>query len=103
MDIFKLEALNKAALSLSRMVFVGSSVVLTSNALADETLEEIVVTAQKREQNAQDIPMNINTLVNETLDNLNIKDFADYVLQFCLLYTSPSQRDATLSRMPSSA
>ena len=81
MDIFKLEALNKAALSLSRMVFVGSSVVLTSNALADETLEEIVVTAQKREQNAQDVPMNINTLVNETLDNLNIKDFADYVLQ----------------------
>ena len=24
-------------------------------------------------------------------------------LQFCLLYTSPSPRDATLSRMPSSA
>ena len=44
MDIFKLEALNKAALSLSRMVFVGSSVVLTSNALADETLEEILTT-----------------------------------------------------------
>ena len=27
----------------------------------------------------------------------------DIVLQDCLLYTSPSPRDATLSRMPSSA
>ena len=27
----------------------------------------------------------------------------DLVFQFCLLYTSPSPRDATLSRMPSSA
>ena len=27
----------------------------------------------------------------------------DDVLNFCLLYTSPSPRDATLSRMPSSA
>ena len=26
-----------------------------------------------------------------------------YLLQICLLYTSPSPRDATLSRMPSSA
>ena len=32
-------------------------------------------------------------------------DFADRdaVYKFCLLYTSPSPRDATLSRMPSSA
>ena len=28
---------------------------------------------------------------------------ADLVISFCLLYTSPSPRDATLSRMPSSA
>ena len=27
----------------------------------------------------------------------------DEMLNFCLLYTSPSPRDATLSRMPSSA
>ena len=29
--------------------------------------------------------------------------FGDKVLTTCLLYTSPSPRDATLSRMPSSA
>ena len=27
----------------------------------------------------------------------------NYILNFCLLYTSPSPRDATLSSMPSSA
>ena len=29
--------------------------------------------------------------------------FSTYKLETCLLYTSPSPRDATLSRMPSSA
>ena len=36
----------------------------------------------------------------------SMKDFADVAVPFwsgCLLYTSPSPRDATLSRMPSSA
>ena len=33
-----------------------------------------------------------------------VKVFEDNnILSFCLLYTSPSPRDATLSRMPSSA
>ena len=31
------------------------------------------------------------------------KDYLNYVVDTCLLYTSPSPRDATLSRMPSSA
>ena len=32
-----------------------------------------------------------------------IKNFVDLNNDTCLLYTSPSPRDATLSRMPSSA
>ena len=34
---------------------------------------------------------------------LNPKESAEEVAKSCLLYTSPSPRDATLSRMPSSA
>ena len=34
---------------------------------------------------------------------LKKKKLADYLIYSCLLYTSPSPRDATLSRMPSSA
>ena len=32
-----------------------------------------------------------------------VNDKYEYLYNFCLLYTSPSPRDATLSRMPSSA
>ena len=34
---------------------------------------------------------------------LEWEEFLDPYIQACLLYTSPSPRDATLSRMPSSA
>ena len=44
-------------------------------------IEEIIVTARKREESLQDVPIAIT----------------------CLLYTSPSPRDRTRSRMPSSA
>ena len=39
------------------------------------------------------------------LDNLDIPSIKEKGVEFviCLLYTSPSPRDATLSRMPSSA
>ena len=42
------------------------------------------------------------TVLNTKADEVKmLKDFTDTVT--CLLYTSPSPRDATLSRMPSSA
>lgn len=40
-------------------------------------LEEIVVTAQKREQNMQDVPVAVTALSGETLSNQRINDFAD--------------------------
>ena len=45
----------------------------------------------------------IKRLVGLPGDNLLIENGDIYVLEPCLLYTSPSPRDATLSRMPSSA
>ena len=38
-----------------------------------------------------------------SMGNTVIKSNANKVRKICLLYTSPSPRDATLSRMPSSA
>ena len=46
--------------------------------------------------------LTIGPLVCKSLRDDGIKDFIDVHL-ICLLYTSPSPRDATLSRMPSSA
>ncbi|MEM9385032.1 MAG: TonB-dependent receptor [Pseudomonadota bacterium] len=51
----------------------------TGAALAQElTLEEVVVTAQKRTQNLQDVPVSVNVLGEQKLDELNITGFADY-------------------------
>ena len=43
------------------------------------SLGEVIVTAQKREQSLQDVPISIKALDNQTLDELNIQNFKDYV------------------------
>ena len=42
-------------------------------------LEEIVVTAEKRTENLQDVPISIQTLSSEKLEQLHITDIDDYV------------------------
>lgn len=46
---------------------------------ADRTLEEIVVTAQKRQESLQDVPVSVQVLSNKMLEELNLKSFEDYV------------------------
>ena len=41
--------------------------------------------------------------IEEMINTKGPKEACDSLLSICLLYTSPSPRDATLSRMPSSA
>src|SRR6202050_3465531 len=43
------------------------------------TLEEVIVTAQKRTENLQDVPISIQALGNEKLEQLNIVNIDDYV------------------------
>ena len=43
------------------------------------TLEEVIVTAQKREENLQNVPVSIQAIGTQRLDQLGIKDFGDYV------------------------
>ncbi|HEX5764742.1 MAG TPA: TonB-dependent receptor plug domain-containing protein, partial [Woeseiaceae bacterium] len=42
-------------------------------------LEEIVVTAQKREQNLQDVAISVQVLGNQQLEQLNLNNFEDYI------------------------
>ena len=42
-------------------------------------------------------------LISTAIKFVNDLQIAEDIVQDCLLYTSPSPRDATLSRMPSSA
>ena len=42
-------------------------------------LEEVVVTAQKRTENLQDVPVSITAIGTERLEQLNVQSFNDYV------------------------
>jgi iron complex outermembrane receptor protein len=42
-------------------------------------LDEIVVTAQKRTENLQDVPVSIHVLGNQQLEDLNVNGFEDYI------------------------
>jgi outer membrane receptor protein involved in Fe transport len=46
---------------------------------AGATLEEVVITAQKRSENLQDVPISVQALGTERLDQLQVSDMADYV------------------------
>ena len=54
-----------------------------SNLLAQEpsnfALEEIIVTATKRELNIQDVGQSIMALTNEDIEKMGIKSMADYI------------------------
>ena len=75
-----------------RAILLSSAIVVHSTAAAqsapsqaglasDEAtpLSEIVVTAQRRSENIQDVPMSIEVLDNKKLDQLEIQKFEDYV------------------------
>ena len=46
---------------------------------AGEELQEVIVTANRREENLQDVPMTIQVLTGETLAKLNATTFDDFV------------------------
>ena len=61
--------------------------------------------AQIQNDTTQIVDYHVHIFSPELITNLSIQvhDFKKARFQICLLYTSPSPRDATLSRMPSSA
>ena len=65
-----------------RLMLGASLLAVASPAFAQEAaeeggLDEIVVTAQKREQNLQDVPIAISAIGSEKLERLNVRDTRD--------------------------
>ena len=56
-----------------------------------EDATEIIVTAQKREENLQDVALSIQAIGNRRLDQLNVSDFQDYVKQLPSVSFNTSQ------------
>ena len=57
----------------------ATALMLPMQAAMGQTLEEVVVTAQKRVSNLQDTPISVQVLGSESLSELNIKGFGDYI------------------------
>ena len=73
-----------AVLTKSGAFLLGSTILCTSGtALAQQTNtnddRDIVVTASKREENLQDVPLAITAIGTERLDELQVKEFQDVV------------------------
>ena len=83
MNIFHAEKVHNAVLKTTKATAIASAVLVSANTIAQDDLmiEEVVVTAQKKSENLQNVPISVTTLSSDELENLNIKDFADYVLQ----------------------
>lgn len=64
--------------ALSRAVMVALSTAPASYLAAAE-LDEIIVTATKRETSLQDVPVAVQALTEARLDDLNVANFDDYV------------------------
>ena len=100
----------------SSVVAVVNADPITRKALADATLSRygkdvvdshvnlhlILQECKKRGVTVSDEQVNQEVMRLASKFGLNVESYLK-LLQDCLLYTSPSPRDATLSRMPSSA
>jgi len=61
------------------ILFGLATTTLPAASYAEGAIEEVMVTATKREESMQDIPLTVQALSSETLDELNITNFDDVV------------------------
>jgi iron complex outermembrane receptor protein len=61
-------------------VMYGAILAASTINLAHAQLEEVIVTATKKPASTQDIPISITALGEDSLDQLGIKDFSDYLV-----------------------
>ncbi len=67
-----------------KQYLTGASVIAVSAVLstvAHAQVDQIVVTATKRAENAQDIPVAVQALGSDSLDELRVDNFSDYLVQ----------------------
>jgi outer membrane receptor protein involved in Fe transport len=60
-----------------RVLGIGLALFLSAPVLADEGLEEVVVTAQRRSENLQDVPAAVTALSGKSLEELHLEGITD--------------------------
>jgi outer membrane receptor protein involved in Fe transport len=66
-------------LLLGTTILAGVPALAQDAATAEAEDDVIVVTSQRREQDLQDVPLSVQVLGTEQMDNLQVSDFEDYV------------------------
>ena len=66
-------------LSVASLMLAGSGLAMAQDGAAAKGLEEVIVTAQKRTENLQDVPLSVQALSTAKLEELNVSSFNDYV------------------------
>jgi len=69
---------NKLANAIT-LALTTSTGLIPGTIMAEMVLEEVTVTATKRVENLQDVPLVVTALSEDTLDELNIANFDDYI------------------------
>jgi iron complex outermembrane recepter protein len=69
----KQKMLTKAITSALMLAACGSGM----NAYAQKALDEVIVTAQKKDDTLQTVPMTVNAVTSETIEKYNMLDFED--------------------------
>jgi len=70
------------------MLALGSQAVWAQDAAGE--LEEVVVTAQKRSEKMQDVPISMEAMGNQKLEELNVQSFDDYAKLLPSISATPS-------------
>jgi iron complex outermembrane receptor protein len=85
-------------LNSKRKALVGAlALAITAPTAMAQMLEEVVVTAQKREQTLKDVPISISAVTGKTLENRSIDSLATLSSSIPNFYITESQIDSTLS------
>lgn len=63
------------------LLATAAAIVMAVPALADTTIETVVVTAEKRSEEVKNVPMGLTVLNGDALKKLNDRSFEDYVNQ----------------------
>ncbi len=71
-----MSVLTRTPIATAVLLALGSAAAHSQEAT---TLGEVVVTAQKRAENLQDVPVSIDAIGEQKLDELNVQNFKDYV------------------------
>lgn len=80
---------------LHQLAILAALTGFSASTVAAATLEEVIVTAQKREQNLQDVALSLSALSENDVTKLGMQDFrswADYVPGITMSYGLNSRR-----------